>query len=31
MKYEWPPFHIEINLTTQNLQLLHSKRKLDIW
>ena len=23
MKYEWPPFHIEINLTTQNLQLLH--------
>ena len=27
MKYKWPPFHITINLTTQNLQLLHSEEK----
>ena len=27
MKYEWPPFHIAINLTTQNLQLLHSEEE----
>ena len=27
MKYEWPPYHIAINLTTQNLQLLHSEEE----
>ena len=25
VKSKWPPFHIAINLNTQNLQLLHSK------
>ena len=27
MKSKWPPFHIAINLTTQNLQLLHSNEE----
>ena len=27
MKTKWPPFHITINLTTQTLQLLHSKEE----
>ena len=27
MKSKWPPFHIVINLTTQNLQLFHSDKE----
>ena len=27
MKYKWSPFHIVINLTSQNLQLLHSEEE----